>query len=70
MDVDSAAAANWTRAMTAESRVEWLEAEIERLQAALRRIADDDYTREDELLTSNKPTMIWQAVARQTLGLQ
>jgi hypothetical protein len=45
MDVNSEAAANWTRAMKAESRVEWLEGEIERLRAALAEIVrmyDDD----------------------------
>ena len=34
---------------------------------ALHRIANETYTRDDESLTSDQPTMIWQLVARRTL---
>lgn len=37
------------------------------LQNALRRIANDDYTKADERLTSTQPMMIWQLVALQAL---
>jgi hypothetical protein len=41
--------------------------EIEQLRAALTKIANDSYTREDERLTSEQPMMIWQLVARAAL---
>src|SRR5438270_784514 len=41
--------------------------EIERLRAVLQKIAGDNYTREDERLTSTQPMMIWQLVARNAL---
>ncbi len=50
--------------------IERLRAENQRLREALRKIALDDYTSEDERLTSNVPTMIWQVVARQALCLK
>ena len=43
-------------------------AEIERLRTALRKIAFDEYTPEDEAREYPIPTMIWVGVAREALG--
>lgn len=50
------------------SPVATAQARIKELEAALHKIANDAYTREDERLTSSQPMMIWQLVARKALS--
>jgi ribonucleotide reductase alpha subunit len=45
-----------------------LQEENERLKDALRKIATGQYTRADEMLTSEQPRMIWELVAQAALN--
>lgn len=70
MNVNSEAAANWTRAMKAESRVEWLEGENERLRSALKSLLACCEKHPAFQKPSNRITTGRVAAARAALSVQ
>lgn len=63
-----AAEANYERCLSMNAAAYAASAEIDRLRAALTKIATDTYDKADERPRWSQPIMIWQSVAKIALG--